>query len=163
MDPEQIPIRDLHLPVDIGWWPLAPGWWVLIALVSAGVIWALCRQYVRWRADRARRLALKQLAAIEREYSDTRDAVTIAGLLSELLRRTFLAYAPRSAMAGLTGDRWLEYLNEGLDEAIFTRGAGRRLASLPYERPSGEQQDDVPALIEAVRRRLQTPLVGGRR
>ena len=32
MDPEQIPLRDLHLPEAIGWWPLAPGWWLLIAL-----------------------------------------------------------------------------------------------------------------------------------
>ena len=163
MDPEQIPIRDLHLPADIGWWPLAPGWWLLIAVVSAGLLWGLYRQFVRWRADRARRVALKQLAAIEREYRAERDAVTAAGRMSELLRRTFLAYTPRATMAGLTGDRWLEFLNEGLDEAVFTRGAGRRLASLPYERPGDEQKEDVAALFEAVRQRLRTPLAGGRR
>ena len=32
MDPEQIPLRDLHLPEAIGLWPLAPGWWVTITL-----------------------------------------------------------------------------------------------------------------------------------
>ena len=36
MDPKQIPLRDLHLPEGIGWWPLAPGWWVVIALVMIG-------------------------------------------------------------------------------------------------------------------------------
>ena len=31
MDPQQIPLRDLHLPDAISWWPLAPGWWLAIA------------------------------------------------------------------------------------------------------------------------------------
>ena len=31
MDPTQLPLRDLHLPETIGWWPLAPGWWFAIA------------------------------------------------------------------------------------------------------------------------------------
>ena len=161
MDPEQIPIRDLHLPAAVGWWPLAPGWWVLIALASAALLWALYRQYRKWRADRARRVALRQLAAIEREYSETQDAVTVAGSLSELLRRAYLAYVPRSAIAGLTGERWLEFLDDGLDNATFTRGVGRRLVSLPYERPGSAQRDDVAALIDAVRQRLKVPLVRG--
>ena len=38
MDPEQIPLRDLHLPEAVGWWPLAPGWWVLIALAVAHAV-----------------------------------------------------------------------------------------------------------------------------
>ena len=37
MDPEQIPLRDLHLPEAIGWWPLAPGWWILIAIALVGL------------------------------------------------------------------------------------------------------------------------------
>ena len=44
MDPDQLPLRDLHLPEAVGWWPLAPGWWVLIALAIAGCIYLLYRQ-----------------------------------------------------------------------------------------------------------------------
>ena len=42
MDPEQIPLRDLHLPEAIGWWPLAPGWWVVIALVAGALFSMTC-------------------------------------------------------------------------------------------------------------------------
>ncbi|MEM8682735.1 MAG: DUF4381 domain-containing protein [Pseudomonadota bacterium] len=34
MNPTEIPIRDLHLPPEISWWPLAPGWWVILAIVA---------------------------------------------------------------------------------------------------------------------------------
>ena len=27
-------LRDIQLPEPISWWPLAPGWWVLIISVS---------------------------------------------------------------------------------------------------------------------------------
>ena len=43
MDPEQIPLRDLHLPEAIGLWPLAPGWWVTITSPgSKSNSWATC-------------------------------------------------------------------------------------------------------------------------
>ena len=38
MDPQQIPLRDLHLPEAISWWPLAPGWWLLIAFAVAACL-----------------------------------------------------------------------------------------------------------------------------
>ena len=37
MNENALPLRDLHLPDAIGWWPLAPGWWVLIALSLLGL------------------------------------------------------------------------------------------------------------------------------
>ena len=35
MDQNALPLRDLHLPDAIGWWPPAPGWWVLFVLALA--------------------------------------------------------------------------------------------------------------------------------
>ena len=38
-----LPLKDIHLPEAIGWWPLAPGWWILLLLIGllifAVVIW----------------------------------------------------------------------------------------------------------------------------
>ena len=159
MDPEQIPLRDLHLPAEIGWWPLAPGWWLLLALAFAALLWAGYRGFLRWRANRARRIALRQLALIAQEYADEKDALSTSQQLSELLRRALLAYAPRSIVAGLTGERWLEFLDTGLEQPVFVDGPGRDLETLPYRRPANELSEvDVQALIAAVRTRLRTPL-----
>jgi len=162
MDPDLLPLRDIHLPESIGWWPLAPGWWVLIALAFAGLLYLLYRQYLKWRWNAARRIALAELARIRRDYEQGADALALSKALSELLRRSMLAYAPRGEMAGLTGDRWLNWLDRGLDDRPFTDGAGKHLESLPYRRPESVAVDqDLSGLIDAVQRRLKTPLPEG--
>jgi hypothetical protein len=159
MDPEQIPLRDLHLPEAVGWWPPAPGWWVLLGLVLLGVLLLLHKAWVRWRADAARRIALRELARLEDSWRDAPNPVLLATGLSELLRRTMLAYAPRKDVAGLTGQAWLQWLDRGLEDRVFTEGPGRALRELPYRRADQAASElDVDALLDAVRRRLKMPL-----
>ncbi|MFQ5981777.1 MAG: DUF4381 domain-containing protein [Woeseiaceae bacterium] len=159
MNPEDIPLRDLHLPEMIGWWPLAPGWWVLAGLVLIGVV-VLGRQAMsKYRDNAARRGALYQLRRLTAEYEQRRDAVSLGVQLSGLLRRAMLAYAPRDEVAGLTGRHWLEWLDRGMPEKAFTAGSGRHIESLPYRNPDLDVRDiDVDGLIRAVRRRIETPL-----
>jgi hypothetical protein len=162
MDPDQLPLRDIHMPEIVGWWPLAPGWWLLIALAAAGLCYALYRQYLKWRWNAARRAALAELSRIRRDYEQGSDALTLAKSLSELLRRSMLAYAPRGEIAGLTGDQWLQWLDRGLDDRPFTAGSGRDIESLPYRKPESIGEDaDIAGLIEVVQKRLKTPLPEG--
>ena len=159
MDPTQIPLRDLHLPEMIGWWPLAPGWWFLIVLAFAGLAYLLYRSYAGWRRNAARRVALKELARIQKQYKSGVDEISLAIELSELLRRTMLAYAPRNEVAGLSGERWLQWLDQGLDAKPFSEGPGQNVESLPYRRPDAIEDDvDVQGLISAIKARLQTQL-----
>ena len=163
MDPEQIPLRDLHLPEAIGLWPLAPGWWVTITLAVI-FLGFLARRYVQRRARGApRRHALSQLNELTAEFEQHRDAVAFSSGLSELLRRTMLAYAPRGEIAGLTGDEWVAWLDRDLDQPRFKGETGRKLLELPYRKPG----DDVSAMdlvdvVAAVRQRLATPVGGSR-
>ena len=162
MDPSQLPIRDLHLPEAIGWWPLAPGWWILIAMAAFGALVLLRRALLARRRNAARRYALRQLQQYTEAYMQHGDAVELGTQLSELVRRTMLAYAPRKEVAGLTGEEWLAWLDADLDRPLFREGDGRPLAEWPYREP-GLQVDrsDVGAFVDAVRLRLSTP-VGGR-
>jgi hypothetical protein len=158
MDPEQIPLRDLHLPEAVGWWPLAPGWWVLIALIAIGMLLLLRRAWIRWRHNAPRRIALQELARLEGSYREAPNPVLLATRLSELLRRTMLAYAPRKEVAGLTGPEWLAWLDRGLDEKPFSEGPGRSLKELPYRRADSVSGVDVDGLLDAVRRRLKSSI-----
>jgi hypothetical protein len=159
MDPEQIPLRDLHLPEAVGWWPLAPGWWVLLGIAAVVVLLLLRKAWIRWREDAARRVALRELTRVESAYRESPNPVLLATRLSELLRRTMLAYSPRKEVAGLTGPEWLAWLDRGLDEKPFTQGPGKTLKELPYRRfDSSARGFDVDALLEVVRLRLKTRL-----
>lgn len=163
MDPEQIPLRDLHLPEAISWWPLAPGWWVLIVLAVV-LLFVLLRLYLRKRArSAARRHALRQLDQLTADFERHRNAVTFSSDVSELLRRTMLAYAPRREVAGLTGDAWLAWLDQDLDQPRFQTAAGKKLLEMPYRRPDESVSAmDLVDVVAAVRQRLATP-VGGTR
>lgn len=159
MDPEQIPIRDLHLPEMISWWPLAPGWWFVIGVVVIGLA-VLLRRYLNTRARGAvRRYALKRLNELLIGYEKHRNVVTFGAQVSELLRRTMLAYAPRDDVAGLTGEDWLAWLDRDLAHPQFVNGPGRKLLELPYRDPSTDiPNSDVYALVSAVRQRVATPV-----
>lgn len=162
MDPAQIPLRDLHLPTMIGWWPLAPGWWAVIALAAIGLL-LLLRNFLKRRArSAARRHALRQLDRLAADYRKHRNAVAFGTEVSELLRRTMLAYASRREIAGLTGEAWLAWLDLDMDEPLFQNGVGKSLLELPYRDPSSDAASvNVDALEKAVRKRLLAP-VGGR-
>lgn len=159
MNPEDLPLRDLHLPPPVGWWPPAPGWWLLAALVAAGLLWLAWNTYRRWERGRPRRVALAELKSLEARHAKDRDALDLVQGVSKLLRRTMLAYAPRQDIARLTGDAWLRWLDRGLPEPLFADGPAHSLASLPYRKPDrAALEPELPALLAAVRLRLATPL-----
>lgn len=159
IDPGQIPLRDLHLPEPVGWWPLAPGWWVLAALALIAAAW-LIRRWLRTRAQNAaRRYALQQLEQLVREYEADKDPVAFTSRVSELLRRTMLAYSPRLDVAGLAGEEWLQWLDRDLAKPVFSQGPGRQLLDLPYRKPEAATAlQNFEQFVAAVRHRVATPV-----
>ncbi|MDJ0939679.1 MAG: DUF4381 domain-containing protein [Woeseiaceae bacterium] len=159
MNPQDLPIRDLHLPDATGWWPLAPGWWLLMVVVVAVAAWLTVRYLKARQLSAARRFALKQLDVYCGEYTQHGNAVQLGTELSELVRRTMLAYAPRGEVAGLTGEAWLAWLDRDLDRPHFVEGDGRPLVEWPYRQSDTPvDRSDVAALVDAVRLRLETPV-----
>ena len=143
-----LPLRDIHLPEPISWWPPAPGWWLL-----AGVLLLLGLLGGRWlRGRRQRRLttaALEHIASLERRDMSDRE---LAEALSTLIRRVALAHFPRDRVAGLCGEAWLHFLDLSLSadnqQHPFRGGCGRALIEAPYH-PRG--QIDRAALLALAR------------
>jgi hypothetical protein len=161
MEQTPLPLRDLHLPEATGWWPLAPGWWGVIAVLAVIAAYLAWRLFRRWRINAPRRYALRELARYEAEYLEHRNPVMLGSQLSELLRRGMLAYTPREEVAGLTGDAWLAWLDRDMPLPYFHTEGGRSLLSLPYRDPNSDFSDiDISAMLAAVRMRLSVPLRG---
>lgn len=125
-------LRGYHLPEPVGWWPPAPGWWLLVLLglaLVAAAVHLLARRYRRGVAARAARTELRALRA---SFIRDGDTVALARGVSRLLRRFALVRFPRRRVAGLTGDDWLAFLDDQGGNGRFLKGPGRRLTDAPY-------------------------------
>lgn len=92
-------LHDIVLPPQVPWWPLAPGWYVIVFILLTVIVYCGYHFWQRWKADTYRREALRELAYME-------DVPAVA----ELLRRTALAVWPRSEVAVQTGSAWADWL-----------------------------------------------------
>lgn len=145
MNPAELPLRDIHLPVAPGWWPPAPGWWGVLAIAmiaAAGLIWWRRRARRRRSAVAQARLELARLCA----DLATLPAPRVAAELSALLRRVCVSLYPRPQVAGLTGEAWLQFLDHVQGGRDFCHGAGRLLMQAPY-RP-GISREELDPLLE---------------
>jgi hypothetical protein len=132
-DPSQLPLRDIHLPEALGWWPPALGWW-LLALAAVGLLLVGWR---RWRLSRPRRAALAALRAVGAELARGEDPTRCVQEASSVVRRFAMTATARPFdVAGLCGERWLAFLNSRSKQGSFVDEPGRLLATAPY-RPSG--------------------------
>lgn len=133
MNPQD-PLAALHPlrePLPVGWWPPAPGWWILLTLLAISIViisWILLR---RRKARAYRRQALAQLESLRNGYRETRDAKAYVAAANALLKSAALIAYPRRAVAASSGSRWLALLNEGLPPAEqfpeeFVHGAYRK-------------------------------------
>jgi hypothetical protein len=146
--PAELPLRDIHLPAPIGWWPPAPGWW----LVAFGIPALLLLSFWLWRWWRRltpNKLALRELDRISHSAEPTHEKLR---QLAILLRRTCLSVYPREDVASLTGEAWLEFLDRPLQHQGFSAGIGRCLLDGPYRR---DADIDLDALIRQCREWIQ--------
>lgn len=129
----QLPLRDIHLPEPISWWPPAPGWWIVAAITIISVFFI-----GRWLLRRHRRLgvyraAMQALAQIESDFREHNDSKRLAQDISELLRRIAISITSRNTAAGLTGEEWLSYLDSIIATSCFNTENGRMLIEAPYK------------------------------
>jgi len=146
-DDPLVDLRDIHLPADPSWWPPAIGWWV--AACSLAVIIVLLILFVLHRRAQTapRRHALSMLEKIQIIAVDKERAQPCVQELSRLMRRVVLKRYPRVQVAGLTGDAWLEFLDDTGTTNQFTHGPGRELAHGPYTLSSDA---DISALTPLI-------------
>lgn len=94
-------LRDLAEPPSVSWWPLAPGWWVLLGVGLVAVSLLGWRAWRRWRHNAYRRAALRELES----------ATSVAAIAAIIKRAALVAY-PRSDVAALSGAAWCRWLSE---------------------------------------------------
>ncbi|MEQ1543931.1 DUF4381 domain-containing protein [Methyloglobulus sp.] len=138
MESGKLPLRDIHLPEAIGWWPPAIGWWILAILIPLliGLMYWLYRYVTGKTAIKAAKKLLLEIKQDTRGENSQK-----LKDLSALIRRTAISTNVRNECAGLTGQQWLEFLDRSVSGTPFTQGIGQLLANAPYQKSPPTEQE----------------------
>jgi len=143
VDFSQLPLRPMQQPEMIGWWPLAPGWWLLMLLsivLLITVVW-LAFNYLKKRRNNPNRWALQELNAIQAKYQQHQDKRLLAEECNTLLKRLALTLYSRQDVAALNGTAWTDFLTQQSNSDTLTV-----LAEAPYQ---ASPNYDAEALLDA--------------
>jgi len=134
-------LHDIIVPNPVSWWPLAPGWYVLILGLIIAATWIGIRLNRQWQQNRFRREALSELDSIKPSE------------LPALIKRVALCIWPREQVASLSGDDWLQFLDQSSNSDAFTQGPGKKLSALSYspDTPLGPNNLDFDELKNTIR------------
>ncbi len=178
--PDQIPaqstqfdpakLADIHLPDAITFWPVAPGWWLLLGSI---IIFLLLLIYLIKRkpaipAPTGKELksqAMKELQAIRENYESQlaaknatqtieQTAHKTVKKLSIFLRRYALSLNQRDNVASLTDEQWLTLLDKMNEQGSkadsestpFSQHFSTLLTQVPYQ--SSRNPIDTQLLTE---------------
>jgi len=127
----ELQLHDIHLPEPASWWPPAPGWWIvfftallLIGWISLKLYQLLKKQRWKKRLHQAFNSDLSQLEALNDSQFMTE--------ISSRLRRLALTLFPSADVASLSGQQWLEFLDQHSSQPYFSQHPASLLIVLPY-------------------------------
>lgn len=100
-------LRDIQPPPPSGLWPLAPGWWILAALV---LVTLTVVAVLGWRRHRRRAPKRAALARLARHTVPEHPGPDWFASLNRLLKEAAIARHPGDQPAGLSGKQWSGFL-----------------------------------------------------
>lgn len=128
----ELPLRDIHLPQAVSWWPPALGWWLIFAaavfLVALSCLAFLRRFYLK---PALKSEASKALDQIVKAFDENLDAASCLSQLSQFLRRV-MVNKMNEKIGGVTGEAWLKLLDQMMGGDEFSQGVGKVLLKGPY-------------------------------
>jgi hypothetical protein len=152
-------LHEILLSDPVSWMPQTVGWYAIFGLILFVAGWWVYGRLRRFRKNRYRRLALAELAFIERNLRQPEKRAKALAEIPVLLKGTALSAFPRSEVAALSGERWLSFLDKTMDGRDFTEGEGRLLPELAYApgtRISKLPDETIDKLLRLARQWIKT-------
>ncbi|UTA49360.1 DUF4381 domain-containing protein [Simiduia sp. 21SJ11W-1] len=159
MQTNELPIKDIHLPAEVGGWPPAPGWWLLGLILLLLIALGFWKYQQRRQVTAARNALLMQaqaeLARAYSHYQRHNNAQQLAQALNALLRRAALSRGEPQAIH-LTDKAWLTFINSRAQgSGTQCEHMGQMLLVQAYQPGNTLTPEQIAACVEAVRRWLQ--------
>jgi hypothetical protein len=111
LNPALSELKDIHLPEAVSWWPLAPGYWIslaiiiLIALISLALYWQWKKH---WRYIKAANNEFDDLVFNNHDDKDFLHGTSV------FIRRYIITRSDEAVINSLQGTQWQNYLENYL-------------------------------------------------
>jgi RNase P protein component len=112
-------LKDIHLPTPISWWPLAPGWWLLILMLIFICMWSVKALTEKYRINLYRRQALKKLSHIRLDIQKSN--VEKLALVMELLKQAVGSAYQGNNFNSLNNRDFVLFLQNSCRKSCFTQ------------------------------------------
>ena len=119
-------LRDLHLLDKPDFWPLAYGWWILLALFLGLILLGII-SFIIWH-NRPVVYTIRKIKRINQKETD--DQIYIKKI-SRLLRRVAIAADGRATIAQLSDEKWQRFLQHRAPKTL-TEAEAHLIAFAPY-------------------------------
>jgi len=129
-------LRDIHLPEAVHWWPPAPGWWIVAALLLGLITWLSRYLQARYRRQYFRGESQDLLKQVWRDYEQ--QAGNTANADRDFIENTLALLRRAGKTAQLAADNksddHLESMpSPALLAALDQHSAGKLSAALPLQ------------------------------
>lgn len=144
-------LRDIAGLHEISWWPLAFGWWIVVACLVIALavgVYFLYKQFQYYRSWRGR--SFRTLVQLERNL-DLDNLKSSLQQLSCEIRQIAMQTSSRSSCAGLTARNWLNWLQAHDPLAFHWENKGMILISDQYGPAQSYDIDQIKEIISATK------------
>ncbi|WP_394129836.1 DUF4381 domain-containing protein [Shewanella maritima] len=129
-------MHDIVLPPQVHQLPIAPGYWVMLILVLATLLWL----FSRWRKAKQYHQPRKQALLLLEQLPNNSQNLAID--INSLFKRTAMSYLPRAQIAHLDGDAWTQWLELRLpkqEQGKLAPLLALRYSATPLTEPQQQQ------------------------
>lgn len=144
-------LRDIQGLQPISWWPLAWGWWVVIAVVCCTLAAVIVWQYKKYKYRRSwQGKAYANLLKLENELQIA-DLKDVLQQLSAEIRQIAINKSSRSSCAGLSARRWLQWLQDNDPQSYSWTSKGALLITDQYSPAPNTGVEQIQEIINAMK------------
>lgn len=147
---EGLPLRDIHLPDPVSWWPPAPGWWLLMVFIVL-LLWLLFIIIKKLRQPVLKKSAKVELELVLDSYQNHQDKQRLLQEISVSLRRIGISYLNRNETAGIAGIKWYQTINRLVEKNHISDDLIELLSQAPYQKQSELDEQLINRLIAQTR------------
>ncbi|AIT09783.1 membrane protein [Candidatus Francisella endociliophora] len=148
-------LKDIYLPERVSqWWPLAYGWWIVLAIIILAILVFLVLLHFRKKKKQYIDSIVNDLRS-EVDNTYQQKPKEVLQQISVYLKRVAMQKFPNENVKTLHGEAWLEFLDSKLKQPNFVNTKANMLGNSykPVEL-SKQELDEIMSVAEKWLRRM---------